>query len=143
MLIIGCGNRLRGDDAAGILAAERLCALGIPARVCSGESSELMDAWAGADDVIVIDAVVAGDSAGTVRVWDGWQAPVFETSSSTTHGLGLAEAIELARALGRLPVKLQIYGIEGSAFEVGSAVSPEVERGVEEVVRQIARQVKV
>jgi len=104
-----------------------------------------MDAWAGADDVIVIDAVVTGASAGTVHVWEGgvWgggQAPVFETSRGSTHGLGLAEAIELGRALGRLPAKLQIYGIEGNAFEVGSAASPEVERGVEEVVRQITRE---
>jgi len=137
-LILGCGNRQRGDDAAGILAAERLRALGFTVEVYSGEASELMDAWSGADDVIVIDAVVSGATAGTVHVWDGRHPPAFASATGSTHGLGVAQAIELARALGCLPARLRVYGIEGQRFEVGSEVSPEVERAVEEVVRRIA-----
>jgi len=137
-LILGCGNRQRGDDAAGILAAERLGALGIAAEVCAGEASELMDAWSGADDVIVIDAVVSGAPAGTVHLWDGQHPPAFATSAGSTHGLGVVQAIELARALGCLPTRLRVYGIEGRRFEIGSEVSPEVERAIEQVVRRIA-----
>jgi len=138
MLILGCGNRQRGDDAAGILAAERLKALGLAAEVCAGEAAELMEAWSGADDVIVIDAVVTGAAAGTVHVWDGQRPPALVMSAGSTHGLGVAQAIALARALDRLPARLRVYGIEGSTFEIGSAVSPEVERAVEEVVQRIA-----
>jgi hydrogenase maturation protease len=138
MLILGCGNRQRGDDAAGILAAERLRALGLAAEVCAGEAAELMEAWSGVDDVIVIDAVVTGAPTGTVQVWDGQRPPVFATSAGSTHGLGVAQAIELARALDRLPARLRVYGIEGKNFEIGSAVSPEVERAVEEVANRIA-----
>lgn len=138
MLILGCGNRQRGDDAAGILAAERLRALGIAAEVCAGESSELMEAWSDADDVIVVDAVVVGAPVGTVHVWDGRQPPAFATAKRSTHGLGVAEAIALARALDRLPARLRVYGIEGNNFEMGNALSPEVEHAVEEVVRRIA-----
>jgi len=138
MLILGCGNRHRGDDAAGILAAERLRALGIAAEVCAGEPSELMEAWAGADDVILIDAVVTDSPAGAVHVWDAQHPPRFATSSASTHGLGVAQAIELARALDCLPARLRVFGIEGKRFELGSEVTPEVERAVEEVVRRIA-----
>jgi hydrogenase maturation protease len=137
-LILGCGNRQRGDDAAGILVAEQLRALGIAAEVCTGEVTELMDAWSGADDVIVIDAVVTGAPAGAVHVWDGRRLPAFATSTGSTHGLGVAQAIELARALDCLPARLRVYGIEGKRFEIGSQVSPEVERAIEEVVGQIA-----
>ncbi len=137
MLIIGCGNRHRGDDAAGLLAAERLRALGIPAEVCNGESAELIAAWAGLDDVILIDAVMTGVPAGTIHVWNANDLPTFATSNTSTHGFGVAEAIELARALGRLPAQLRIYAIEGSRFDVGSEVSVEVARGVEEVVKRI------
>ena len=137
MLIIVCGNRQRGDDAAGILVAERLRALGIAAEVCSGEVSNLIEAWTGADDVIVIDAVVSGTPAGTVHVWDGQRLPTFATSAGSTHGLGVAQAIRLARALNRLPSRLLVYGIEGKNFEMGSSVSPELERAVEEVVQRI------
>jgi hydrogenase maturation protease len=138
MLILGCGNRQRGDDAAGILAAERLRAIGITAEVCAGEASELMHAWSVADDVIVIDAVVTGAPAGTVHVWDGQHLPAFATSTGSSHGLGVAQAIGLARALDCLPARLRVYGIEAKRFELGSEVSPEVERAVEEVVRRIA-----
>jgi len=142
MLILGCGNRQRGDDAAGILAAERLRALGLRAEVCSGEPSELMEAWAGADDVVVIDAVVSGAPAGTVHVWDGQRPSSFATSAGSTHGLGIAQAIELSRALDRLPSRLRVYGIEGKNFEIGSVASPEVERAVQEVISRIAVQLK-
>ena len=138
MLILGCGNRQRGDDAAGILVAERLSALGIAAEVCSGEASELIEAWTGAADVIVIDAVVSGAPAGTVHVWDGQRLPTFVISAGSTHGLGIAQAIELARALNRMPSRLRVYGIEGKSFEIGGSLSPEVEPGVEEVVQRIA-----
>ena len=137
MLIIGCGNLRRGDDGAGIMAVERLRALGIPAEVCAGEASELIGAWSGGDDVIVIDAVVTGAPVGTVNVWDGRQPLEYGKSSGSTHGLGVAEAIELARTINCLPARLRVYGIEGRRFEIGSGVSPEVERAVEEVVRRI------
>jgi hydrogenase maturation protease len=86
----------------------------------------------------VIDAVVTGAAPGTVHVWDGQRLPAFAMSSASTHGLGVAQAIELARTLDRLPARLRVYGIEGKEFAIGSAVSPEVEWAVEEVVERIA-----
>jgi len=138
MRIIGCGNRHRGDDAAGILAVERLFARGIAAELCAGEPSELIEAWRAAEDVVVIDAVVTGAPVGTIHVWDAAQPPVFITSAASTHGLGLAQAIELARVMNSLPPRLRIYGIEGECFETGATVSPDVDRAVEEVVRRVA-----
>ncbi len=137
MLIIGCGNRQRGDDAAGILVAERLQQLGIPAATCSGQTADLIEAWTGADDVIVVDAVATGAPVGSVLTWDAAPAPISVTASASTHGLGVAEAIELARVLGRLPARLRIYGIEARRFEPGSEISPELDSAIEEVVRRV------
>jgi len=142
MLIIGCGNRQRGDDAAGIMVAERLRTLGIEAEMCAGESSQLMDAWSGAADVIVIDSVVSGAPAGTLHVWNGQHPLTLGKSASSTHSLGLGEAIELARALGCLPARLCIYGIEGKTFEIGGVPSEEVQLAVEEVSVRIAQELK-
>jgi hydrogenase maturation protease len=124
MLIIGCGNRRCSDDGAGILVAERLRQLGI-------------DADTRTDDVIVVDAVVTGAPAGTVQVWDGRQPLDFVRTTASTHCFGVAEAIELARVLNRLPTRLQVYGIEGLRFEPGVEISPEVQRAVEGVVQRI------
>src|SRR5579864_576868 len=137
MLIIGCGNRERGDDGAGILVAERLRKFGIEAETCIGNALDLIEAWKNADDVIVVDAVVTGAPLGTVQAWDGRQSLAPLSTNASTHGLGVAEAIKLAHVLNRLPRRLWVYGIEGERFDLGSEVSPEVRRGVEEAVRRI------
>jgi hydrogenase maturation protease len=137
MLIIGCGNRERSDDGAGILVAEKLRKLGIAAGTRTGEAADLIEAWQGADDVIVVDAVVTGAPVGTVQAWDRRQTLPSVRTTASTHGFGVAEAIELARVLNRLPMRLQVYGIEGRRFEPGAEISPEVQRAVEEVVRII------
>ena len=49
----------------------------------------------------------------------------------STHGFGLAEALELARALGQLPRRCIVYAIEGASFETGAPLSPEVAAAVD------------
>jgi hydrogenase maturation protease len=137
MLIIGCGNRERSDDGAGILVAERLRELGIEAETRIGEALDLIEAWSGADDVILVDAVLTGAPVGTVQAWDGRQPLASVRTNASTHGLGVAEAIELAYVLDQLPIRLRVYGIEGRRFELGDEISPQVQRAVAEVVRRI------
>ena len=54
----------------------------------------------------------------------------------STHAFGAAEAIELARVLGRLPRRLIVVGIEGARFDAGVGLSPEVAAAVEDVARR-------
>jgi hydrogenase maturation protease len=137
MLVIGCGNPGRSDDSAGILVAQRLRELGLDACVYTGGSLGLIDLWEHADEVILVDAAVTGAPAGTIHVWDGRRSSLPGKAPASTHGLGVAEAIELARSLNRLPSRLQGYGIEGHCFDLGTRVSSEIQRAVEEVVRRI------
>lgn len=137
MRIICCGNPQRGDDAAGVLVAERLRELGVEAETCTGEAFELIDKWRGVNDVIVVDAIITGERSGTVRLLDA-RGPVYrEPLPTSTHGFSLVAAIELARSIGALPERLLVYGIEGRRFEIGSEISPEVQSAVEKVVQQI------
>jgi hydrogenase maturation protease len=137
MLIIGCGNRDRGDDGAGIIVAERLQELGVKSEIRTGEALALIDVWNGADDVVVVDAVVTGSPAGKVWLWDSGQITTQLRLSVSTHGFGVAEAIKLARILDVLPKRLRVFGIEGQRFDFGSEISPEVMSAVEEVAQQI------
>jgi hypothetical protein len=43
----------------------------------------------------------------------------------------VADAVELSRALGRLPRSLDVYAIEGASFTAGDQLTPVVERAVE------------
>jgi len=131
MLILGCGNPDRADDAAGLLVAARLRELGIDARTHGGDMLALIDEWSSEGEVILVDAVVSGAARGAITTWDarkaGLPAHCFPCS---THALGVAEAVELARALGLLPRKLIVYGIEAINFEPGGPLSPEVAAAV-------------
>ena len=138
MRVIGCGSAVRGDDAAGLLVARRLRELGIPAREVEGELTAVLDAFEGSQDVLLVDAMAGGGRVGSVRSWDGLPAGMRRRAGTSSHGLGVAEALDLARALGRLPRRVRIYGIEAGRVDPGGAVSPAVAAAVEKLARRIA-----
>jgi hydrogenase maturation protease len=138
--VVGLGNALRGDDAVGLEVARRVRALLPDADVieASGEPAALLDALGdGAEEVAIGDAVWSGAAPGAVHRFDAGAAALPLASGASTHGLGLAEAIELGRALGRLPARLVVYGIEGQGYETGAPLSPPVARAAEEVVGEL------
>jgi hydrogenase maturation protease len=140
-LVIGLGNEFRGDDAAGRVAARKVDSAAIDGvRVIeeSGEGAALMDAWRGAEFVILIDAVHSGAPPGTIHRLDAGAEPIpANFFHYSTHAFSIAEAVELARALQPLPSRLIAYGIEGKDFSSGEQLSPEVAAAVEEVARRV------
>jgi hydrogenase maturation protease len=60
---------------------------------------------------------------------------------NSTHALGLGEAIALGHALGKLPVRLIVYGIEGADFGFGDSLSPEVQTAIGDAVRRVLAEV--
>ncbi|MGE5517022.1 MAG: hydrogenase maturation protease [Bacteroidota bacterium] len=137
VLILGIGHPFRGDDGIGPLVAERIAALSLPhvtALAHHGEGADLMERWAGFDRVVVVDATRSDAPPGTIRRWDAvaekLPAALFPKSS---HLFGLAEAVEMARLLGRLPPALTVIGVEGKDFSAGVGVSPEVAAVVERI----------
>lgn len=133
-VVIGIGNRLRGDDGAGVAVAERLRGRvppGVEVISCNEEPSRLMDAWEGADSLVLVDTVSSGAPPGTLHRFDaGEEAVPARTFRSSTHAIGIAETIELARALGRLPRRVRVYGVEAGGFETGAALTPAVAAAV-------------
>jgi hydrogenase maturation protease len=140
-ILIGVGNPDRGDDAAGRTMAR--CLVGaLPEDVeiaeLDGEATALVARLQGADAAILVDACASGAPAGTVRRFDVGEAPLPQgTFGVSTHGFGLAEAIELARALGDLPASCIVYAIEGASFEAGAPLTPPVAAAIEEVAGRL------
>ena len=105
---------------------------------CRGETTELLDLWQGVADVVVVDAMRSGAVVGHVRRSAAGDGPLpVDAFAGSTHAFGLAEAVELGRALGVLPERLVIIGIEGRAFAMGAAMSAEVSAAAAEVVAGI------
>lgn len=146
IVVIGVGNAYRGDDAAGLEVAERL-RIRLPDDVtvidCEQEPTRLLDAWQDADVALVIDAAASDAPPGTVHRFDasgeGVPAHVFRSS---THAFGVGDAVELARALGRLPEHVVVYGIEGADFTAGSGLSTQVAAAVQRVVDELEEEVR-
>ena len=137
-LVIGVGNAERGDDGAGSAVARALASrndCGIEVRFCRGEATSLMNAWTGFDEVVLVDACRGAGPPGSVhRVLPDEVERVARLNDASTHSLGVAAALGLARALGTLPSRLVIYAIEGRHPFAGEGLSPEVARAVDEVV---------
>ena len=142
-MVIGIGNGLGHDDAAGLVIARGLRASGHEAELTvhehECETLGLLDIWQGADAVVLVDAIRSGAPPGTLHRFDATCAPIPARlrSSSSTHAFGVGEAIELARALGRLPRRVVLLGIEGRRFAAGSGLSDEVEAMTAELLEAV------
>jgi hydrogenase maturation protease len=140
-IVIGIGNAFRSDDGVGLWVARKIREQ-LPDSVsvleATGEVTALLEAWEGAAFVILVDAVRSGAAPGTIHRLD---APAERVSSifcsGSTHSFGVGEAIELARALNRLPPRLIVYGIDGGNFGPGVELSPVVVRSAAEVAERI------
>ena len=145
-VVVGVGNALCGDDAVGIAVAERLRGR-VPTDVdvveCEQEPSRLLDAWGGADLAYVVDACASGVAPGTVHRFDvsdhSLPARVFRSS---THAFGVGDAVELARALDRLPRRVVVYGVEGGQFAAGAGLSAPVAAAVERVADDVLHELE-
>ena len=143
--VICVGNSWRSDDAAGLAVATQLRGtLDERAEVLEqeGEPTALIDSLEGADCVWIVDAVSSESEAGTVHRVDAieQQLPIGLFGASTHH-LGIVDAVELARALGRLPGRLIVYGIEGDTFDAGVGLTPAVAAAVALVARSLREEV--
>ena len=133
LLVIGVGNPWRGDDGAGIEVARRLGGIAF-----EGDGTGLVDAWAGAANVALVDAAAAGAAPGTIQRFDAAAGPLpARTLRSSSHHFGVADAIELARSLQRLPAALRVYAIEGEDFGPGRELTAAVSDAVQMLVAEL------
>ncbi len=148
VVVAGFGSTDRRDDGVGPLVAARAQSMTSATDIGPlGDPLDLLGQWNGVDLVIVVDAVRSGAPTGTVRVIEmdiesdhdplqsDWAE--FETRVTSTHGIGLAGVVRLARAVGQAPKRLIVVGVEGEAFGFGEGLSPGVERAVPEALRRV------
>ena len=140
---MGLGNAYRGDDAAGleVVAAVRArVGPDVTVMPCEEEPSRLLEAWEGSSTAVIVDAVVSGAEPGTIHRLDASDIPIpAGTFRSSTHAFSLGETIEIARALGRLPRRVLVYGIEAADVTAGAELTPAVAAAVDRVADAIVR----
>jgi hydrogenase 3 maturation protease len=138
VLILGVGNVLKADDAAGPLVCERL----------SGKiSAKVIDAGkapenhirpilkAAPNTLLIVDAVDFGGQPGQMRLLGPEQ---IRKSGLSTHALSLHLFIDVLRREGDMDVHL--IGIQAGHTRLGDPLSPAVERAIAMLVDTFCKQ---
>ena len=150
-VVVGIGNPFRRDDGVGPVVAARVRRAlppGVRVVELDGEPARLVDAWAGAAVAIVVDAMRSGAAPGTLRRTelatsggrgDRLDVPVSDAPArpASSHAYSLLDAVDLGRALGRVPARLVLYTVEGRDFADGPGLSDPVASVVPEVAARV------
>jgi hydrogenase maturation protease len=134
VLVLGLGNLLLGDDAAGLKllaalsTAEPTYAAKIEFVDGGTQGLALLHYFANRRAVLVLDAVGLGAAPGSVHVLRGPAIEGLRAQRATTAHEGNAlELLATARLLGDTPEEIVIVGIEPARIVTGIDLSPQVE----------------
>jgi hydrogenase maturation protease len=149
--VIGIGQSMRGDDAAG-LEAVRLWRTSHPQTAqrsqvhigcLEGSGLELIELLQGMDAAVLVDAVRSDAPAGTLHRIGTEALSCLQGASAAAHGWGVRDVLRLAAALqpeiGRAEIRL--LGIEIEQLGVGQALSETVQAALPALSEAIEQEV--
>jgi hydrogenase maturation protease len=146
VLLVGLGNPDRGDDGVGQIVARRLASIlpaGVTVAQSGNEMTSLIATWQGFDAVICIDAAAPLTAPGRIHRYDLATTELLQdVVHVSSHGLGLADTIALARVLNAAPRDIIVYAVEGGSFAAGATMTPEVSAAAAEVADRVADEVE-
>jgi hydrogenase maturation protease len=143
-LVVGIGNPDRGDDGAGPAVVRCVAGLGLPGveALTVGVPLALVELLQDRPEcpaLVVVDATRPGPDPGRVRVLTLGADPLtgLGPAPASSHGLGVTEALELARALSVLPPLVTVVGIEAGSVGAGEPLSAAVRAAVGDAVTTV------
>ena len=146
MLVVGCGNLLRGDDGVGPVLVRHLWELGVPdgAQMVDGGTAGMDTAFRmrGAQRVVIVDAAATGAAPGTVYRVPGEEfAELPPLHGLHTHSFRWDHAIAFARwALGdACPTDITVFLIEVLSVDYGAELSEPVTAAMNTVIDVVER----
>ena len=145
-VVVGCGNLIRGDDAAGPVLVRLLADRDLPegVRLIDGGTAGMDVAFAmrGASRVVVVDASRIGVEPGTVHRVPGSELTDLAPPEGNLHRFRWDQALGFAQWLLKeeYPDDVTVWLIEGASFEPGEPLTPAVEAAVAQVAEAIAVQ---
>lgn len=148
LLLYCAGHRLRRDDGVAAALAARLQRAQLPALhlVCdTGDPSAWLEAAAASDCLVCVDAAAPRGHPGRIVRIDAQQTRLpAGLSPLSSHGLGLAAMLALARELHLLPQRAVVYAVEAADLGHGEGLSqavtaalPRLERSVRAELRRL------
>jgi hydrogenase maturation protease len=134
VLVIGVGNDLRRDDAAGRVVASRVEAMAIPGTNVLSVSQlvpEMVEQLVAVDRVVVVDAAIDVDDVTTRRV-----KPSDTTSAMSHHG-DPASMLAMAELIGGPVPETFVVSIPAGDLGLGEGMTDRTVLAVETAVARV------
>lgn len=136
--VIGIGQSLRGDDAAGLEAVRRwqekypITANRSEIRVEASEMPglALIEMLNDAESAILVDAVQSSAKPGAIHRLSEEDLASFAGNSKSAHGWGVAETLRMRSQLTDAKIIIRIIGVEVEQMELGAGLSRVVENAM-------------
>ena len=130
-VVLGIGNTILTDEAAGVRAVELLeQRYRVPDNVLvidGGTSGmEMIEDLSDLDFLIVIDVVKTGAAPGTVVKIAGQEIPVFFRRKLSPHQIGLPDVLASLELLDAMPKEIIVLGVEPISLELGMEMTDTV-----------------
>lgn len=145
-LVLGIGNEWASDDGVGPEVVRRLqgrwqeqdrdSKQAVEFSIIAQPDLSLLDQIVGYANLVIVDAVVSDSPPGTIhrQTWEPGMLAARGVQRASSHGFGVRELLEMASVMGKLPERVELWGIEIASTEPGQGLSPEVKKEVDRVV---------
>jgi hydrogenase maturation protease len=147
VLVLGIGNILLSDEGIGVRAVEEL-----RKNYSFSDGVEIMDGGTlgidllyfmeGFQKLLVIDAVLGGDSPGTLYKFKGDEVKAYFRKKVSAHELGFQEVLALADLLGRKPEEIVLIGIEPESLDISVELSYSIKRRMQDLMDKVLEQLR-
>jgi hydrogenase maturation protease len=148
VLVLGIGNLVMGDDAIGVMVAQRL-----QQQYRFAENVEVLDGGTlGLDllpklenitNLIMIDAVETGKAAGTCVRLIGQELPIALQTMVSPHQMGLKDLLAVSELMGHSPKEMVLIGVQPGSIEMEIGLTPEVEAQFDFLVANVLSELAV
>jgi len=148
LLIVGFGNTLVADDGVGPAVIERLSRRALPAGVRAEHGGQdalrLAGLWRGEPEIWLVDALLRGDSPGTVHCLAHEVVVALPQRHGTAHQLSLPECLRwLAHGYPEMAVvRYRLWGVEAFRMDLREGLSRPVQRGVERLCEELVAELE-
>jgi len=147
-LLLGIGNILMNDDAAGVLVVQALAekySFSQELVVLDGGTLglDILPFLEGVDRLLVVDAVETGEPVGTLVRMTGDDIPLALATKVSPHQMGLKDLLLVADLQGHAPREMVLWGVQPGSIEMDIELSPAVAQAVDvlqdKVLEELAR----